>query len=420
MAVPTVLVRVRFSRLLYALQQRSSETERKTFYYSFAMTREFYAKEIRLFNSGRIFSDWYTSARKRLRTERLKLIRRRSTSELLTQLLAVLALFGSFTFITMDALRGTITLGQLVIAFQAFQRAQASLQGLLSNIASLYEHNLFLNDFYSFLALKSRIQSPPKPRLLPQPMREGIRVEGLSFRYQQSSDYVLKSVDMAIRPGEIVALVGENGAGKTTLIKLLCRLYDPVEGRITIDGIDFRDLDIVHLRRMFTVLFQDFNIYQLTALENIWISNVDKPPDRDRIAKAARASGADDFIRTLPQGYDTQLGNWYTGGRELSFGQWQKIALARAFLRETPVIVLDEPTSALDVMAEHDVFERFRALAAGRSAIIIGHRLSTIRMAHRIYVLDKGCIAESGTHDDLMAADGLYAKLFRTQSKYYR
>jgi ATP-binding cassette subfamily B protein len=225
---------------------------------------------------------------------------------------------------------------------------------------------------------------------------------------------------MAIRPGEIVALVGENGAGKTTLIKLLCRLYDPVEGRITIDGIDFRDLDIVHLRRMFTVLFQDFNIYQLTALENIWISNVDKPPDRDRIAKAARASGADDFIRTLPQGYDTQLGNWFTGGRELSFGQWQKIALARAFLRETPVIVLDEPTSALDVMAEHDVFERFRALAAGRSAIIISHRLSTIRMAHRIYVLDKGCIAESGTHDDLMAADGLYAKLFRTQSKYYR
>jgi ATP-binding cassette subfamily B protein len=419
-AFPTMLVRLRFARLMFDWQQRSAETERKITYYNFVLTHEVYAKEVRLFDIGKMFIQRYGDLRKRLRFERMSLVRRRAISEILVQLLSVIALFTAFALVASDALRSVITIGELVIAFQAFQRGQSSFQGLLGSFTSLYESNLFFTDFYTFLGLEPRIHAPRHPVPVPQQMGEGIRFENVSFAYSRSATPVLESINLAIKPGEIVALVGENGAGKTTLIKLLCRLYDPTQGRITLDGIDLREFDVTELRRMITVLFQDFNIYQLAAWENIWLSDIHQEPVRERIVEAARASGADSFISQLPQGYDSQLGNWFSNGRDLSVGQWQKIGLARAFLRDTQLIILDEPTSSLDVMAEHDVFERFRTIAAGKSGIIISHRLSTIRMASHIYVLDGGHIAECGTHDELMALDGIYAKLFRTQSKYYR
>jgi ATP-binding cassette, subfamily B, bacterial len=418
-AIPAVIARMYFARATFAWKQRSASTERRAHYLSLLMTYESFAKEVRLFNTGDLFKGRFDALRARLRRERLGLASRQVAVELVIQTLSVAALFVAFYLVIGDTLRGALTLGSLVIAFQAFQRGQAVFQSLVGNLASLYENNLFLRDLYSFLLLEMHITSAAQPKAVPQPMREGIRFEDVAFRYAQGSSDVLHNVDLTIKPGEVVALVGENGAGKTTLIKLLCRLYDPSAGRITLDGTDLRDYDLVDLRRAITVMFQDYNQYQMYAWENIWLGNIERGTERPPIEAAAEASGADAVIRALPQGYDTQLGNYF-GGQELSIGQWQKVALARAFMRDTQLVVLDEPTSALDVMAEHEVFERFRQIIAGKSAILISHRLSTIRMADRIYVLDGGCIAENGSHDELMARGGLYAKLFTTQSKYYR
>ncbi|MGH9903390.1 MAG: ABC transporter ATP-binding protein, partial [Pyrinomonadaceae bacterium] len=227
-------------------------------------------------------------------------------------------------------------------------------------------------------------------------------------------------ISLTVRPGELVALVGENGSGKTTLVKLLCRLYDPTHGRITIDGVDLRQFDTTALRRDISVIFQDYAHYQLTARENIWVGDVDAPPDEKRLVETARQAGADAVIEKLPRGYDTHLGKWFADGEELSIGEWQKVALARAFLRPAQVIVLDEPTSALDAKAEYEVFKKFQQLAEGKAAILISHRLSTVRMADRIYVLENGKIVESGTHDELVYNSGAYAHLFETQAQYYR
>jgi ATP-binding cassette subfamily B protein len=418
-AVPAVIARMYFARATFAWKQRSASTERRAHYLSILMSYENFAKEVRLFNTGKLFKDRFDALRTRLRRERLGLASRQVAVELVIQTLSVAALFAAFYLVIQDTLTGALTLGSLVVAFQAFQRGQAVFQSLVGSLANLYENDLFLRDLYKFLMLEMRIKSPAQPKTVPQPMREGIKFEQVAFRYTKGSTDVLRSVDLTIKPGEVVALVGENGAGKTTLIKLLCRLYDPSMGRITLDGVDLRDYDLVDLRRAITVMFQDYNQYQMYAWENIWLGNIERGTEREPIETAAKASGADAVISALPQGYDTQLGNYF-GGLELSIGQWQKVALARAFMRDTQLVVLDEPTSALDVMAEHEVFERFRQIIAGKSAILISHRLSTIRMADRIYVLDSGCIAESGSHDELMARGGLYAKLFTTQSRYYR
>lgn len=317
-------------------------------------------------------------------------------------------------------MEGVITIGGMVMYFQAFQRGLGFLGQVLGGMAGLYEDNLFLSSLFEFLDLKPKIEDPVHPLPVPRPMQKGIVFDRLRFHYPAGKKDVLKDISFSIEPGEVVALVGESGSGKTTLTKLLCRLYDPVDGNISIDGIDIRNFAAGGLRREISVIFQDFVHYHLTARENIWFGNTRLPPGHENIVAAARHSDAHDVIRELPEGYQTVLGKWFDGGEELSIGEWQKVALARAFLRESQIIVLDEPTSAMDARGEYEVFSRMQKMLAGRTAILINQRFSTVRTADRILVFENGGILESGTHEQLLRSGGKYAYLFKKQAIHYR
>jgi ATP-binding cassette subfamily B protein len=419
-ALPAMFVRLRYSQQLYAWQRQRTSSERQASYIQLLLTNETHAKEIRLFNLGDLFIQRYRDLRTILRNERMRLVKHRSRNELITQSVGTLASFGALAYIAYQAVHGTLTLGDLVMYYQAFQRGQAYLQNVVGGLASLYEDSLFLTNLYEFLDLQPRIMEPSSPRPLSIPLRQGIAFEHVRFNYGANDQPVLDDITLTIRPGEHIALVGANGAGKTTLVKLLCRLYDPSAGRITLDSVDLREFDTTDLRRQISVIFQDYAHYQLSARENIWLGNIALPPDDGLIAEAAQAAGADTLIDSLPHGYDTRLGNWFDDGHELSIGQWQKIALARAFLRDAHILVLDEPTSALDAAAEYEVFQQFRHLATGRTTILISHRFSSVRMADRIYLLANGRIAEAGSHAELMRQGGEYARLFELQAGNYR
>ena len=419
-AIPGVLVRLKYSGKVYHWQRKRTTKQRLNYYFHWLLTTDRHAKEVRLFDFGHLFTRRYHDLRKELNKEEFKIATRRTLAEFGAKTCATIALLGSYAFIAYKTVQGDITLGDMVMFFGAFQRGMGFLQNLLTGLAGLYEDNLFLNNFYEFLDLKQKVVEPSHPLPMLHPIQTGIVLNHVNFKYPSSTRDVLDDVSLKIRPGEHVAFVGENGVGKTTLIKLLCRLYDPAEGTITIDGIDLRQFRTSELRSEISVLFQDYAQYYLTARENIWLGNSKLPSDDERIVEAARRSGADKVINSLPQGYETMLGKWFEDGEELSIGQWQKVALARAFLRDSQIIILDEPTSALDAKAEYEVFRKFHQLAKGQTAIFISHRMSTVRMADRIFVLDDGKIAESGTHEELVSLDGIYARLFEMQAEKYR
>jgi len=418
--LPGIIFKIRHADRLYKWQSSHTETERRTDDYHWMLTGELHAKEVRLFDLGNLFRRRHRDLREILRKEQLRLVKSRSALDLIAQAGAIIALFGMLAFIAGRAIQGTMTLGDMVMYFQAFQRAQSYMQEIMGGLAGLYEDSLFLNYFYDFMDLNPQTAAPQLTMVIPRPMRDGIALEHVSFQYPTAESEVLHDINLIIRPGEVVALIGDNGAGKTTLAKLLCRLYDPAGGRITMDGIDFRDFDTQALRREITMIFQDYIHYPLTARENIWIGDVSLSPDDDRIRSAAQQSGADGVINRLPHGYETVLGNRYDGGVELSIGEWQKVALARAFLRDAQLIILDEPTSAMSARVEHEVFKTFRALLNGRSALIISHRFSTVRMADLICVLEEGRIVESGSHEELIQLGGQYANLYEIQAQHYR
>jgi ATP-binding cassette subfamily B protein len=418
-AIPSAIVRLKYSDKIYRWQLACTAKERKAWYFHWLLTGDSHAKEIRLFELGSLFMERYHNLRKELRNERLSITGKRAAADLAAQTFAIVATFGSLGFIALNAYQGNITLGDLVMYFGALQQGQSFLASFLSGFAGLYEDNLFLTTLYEFLDLKPTVKDPTNPVPVPETMKEGISFEQVGFCYPGQAVKVLEDINLHINPGQIIALVGENGSGKTTLIKLLCRLYDPTDGRITFDGIDLRDLKTSDLRRQISVIFQDYTHYNLTARENIWLGNVDTPHNTGNISRAAERSGADRVINSLDNGYETILGKWFEDGTELSIGEWQKVALARAFFRESQLIVMDEPTSSLDPKAEEEVFRKFRQLAAGRTAIIISHRLSTVRMADCIFFLKNGRILEKGSHEELMAFNGEYSQLFRIQSQYY-
>jgi ATP-binding cassette subfamily B protein len=420
-ALPGILLRVRHAGQMYNWQRQQTPTERQSWYINWILTGDMHAKEIRLFDLGALFIRRFRDLRRQLRREKLKMVTKRAIIEFVTQTSATLAVFGSYAFVAYRTIQGRITLGDLVMYYQAFQRGQGFLRESLSSLAGLYEDNLFLSSLYEFLDLKRKIVEPVHPRKVPRPMQAGIVFTHVSFQYPLSTKNALEDINLTIRPGEKIALVGENGAGKTTLIKLLCRLYDPSSGSLTLDGIDLRDVETTALRREISVILQDYACYHLTARDNIWFGNITIPSaDQDQIITAARYAGADEVIAGLKHGYETILGKWFEDGEELSVGEWQKVALARAFLRHTQIIVLDEPTSAMDAKAEYEIFQQFRQRTKGQTVIVISHRFSTVRMADRIYVLQHGKIVESGSHDELIRLGGTYAHLFETQAQYYR
>jgi ATP-binding cassette subfamily B protein len=418
--IPALMVRVRHADRFYEWQKRSSQLDRQVGYLGYLLLQPPTAKEVRLFGLGEVLATRYRDLMKRLRRESFGLSKKRGGEDAIAQAVAAAVVFGAFAYIAWRTYQGDLSIGDLVMYFGAVQRGQTAAQGLFSALAGLYEDNLFLATLEEFMAVEPQVAAPPDPEPVPDPIREGIVFEDVSFHYPGSSRPLLEGIDLEIRPGEVIALVGANGAGKSTIVKLLCRLYDPDAGRITIDGVDLRRFDPVELRREISVVFQDFFPFALPARDNIWFGDVTRPREGEHVVEAARTSGADPFLRELRFGYETVLGRLFSEGEELSIGQWQKVATARAFFRDAQLLVVDEPTSALDALAEAELFEKLRDLVRGRSTVLISHRFSTVRMADRIYVIDEGRIQESGSHEELMLQGGRYASLFRLQAAPYR
>ena len=420
-ALPSAIFRLSFSGKLYRWQREATPTDRQSSYLHYLLTDGTHAKEIRIFSLGTYFRDWYRVLRKTLRRERLSITGRRSVADFASGAIATLAVFGTFAYIARRTIEGSMKMGSMVAYYAAFQTSLSALQSVLTGFAALYEDNLFMTYFHEFLALEPTIEEPAEPRPMPRPISHGIIFDDVSFQYPGTARTAIDGISLAVRPGEVVALVGTNGSGKTTLVKLLCRLYNPQGGAITIDGIDLREFSTMDLRREISVIFQDYAQYQLSVRKNIWVGNIDRPDDDTAaIIEAARQAGADEVINSLANGYDTPLGKWFADGEELSIGEWQKVALARAFYRDAGILVLDEPTSALDPVAELMVFERIREMARDRAVILISHRFSTVYQADRIYILDKGRVVESGAHAELMELDGVYRRMYEVQARAYQ
>ncbi len=417
--VPAVWVKYRFSRRLYEWHKKWTHSERKSQYYSWLITSKVYAKELRLFGLGELFIDRFKELRWRVAMERLKLNRRRTLAELAGQVFTVVVAFALLAFIARDAVRGAITLGGLVMYYQAFQRGQTSMQSTLKGLAELYEDSLFLRSLFDFLEVKPDIADPPAPRRLVQKVQHGLAFEKVCFQYPASGKPALQDISFTIAPGEHIALVGENGSGKSTLIKLMCRLYDPDTGVITLDGHDIREYAVADIRQSMSVLLQDFSQYHTTARENIWYGDIQSNAGDERIEATARLAGANRVIDKLPQKMDTPLGRWIEEGSELSTGEWQRMALARTFFREAPIVILDEPTSSLDADAETRIYQSFLQLAKGKTALFISHKMFSARIADRILVLENGHLAESGNHTELMRRNGIYARLYSLQAQRF-
>jgi ATP-binding cassette, subfamily B, bacterial len=414
-AFPAFFILLYLNKAQYRWSQRTTTDRRWLMYYDYLLTNSTMAAEVRLFDFADYFQSSYQNLRRRLRKEQLKFLKDQTIGRFFAAIIALIITGIALAWMGRQVLLGILTLGDLALFFQAFNQGQGIVKSLLSNLGQIYRNSLFIGNLFEFLQIKPQIISPPNPIPTPSVLKEEIRFRQVTFRYPGTQEAVLDNFNLTLPAGKIVAIVGDNGAGKSTLIKLLCRFYDPNSGSIELDGIDLRNFSVKELRRLITVLFQSPIPYYTTAGENIALGDVAAASNQVEIEAAAQASGIHEKISRLPLGYNTMLGKLFPEGTDLSGGQWQRLALARAFFRRAQIIILDEPTSAMDPWAEHDWLERFRSLASGRTAIVITHRFTLAMQADMIHVMRAGQIVESGSHEELLNLDGLYAQSWRDQ-----
>jgi ATP-binding cassette, subfamily B, bacterial len=418
--VPAFLGESHFAFLGYALAFRLTPVKRQIDYLRFLGASKDSAKELKLFGLNKFLTDRFTELSDDVYHENVALAKRRLGATAFLSLITTLGYYSGYVYVIYETLAGEMTVGMLVFLTGAIAGASSNLQMIFSTFSSIADQSLFLTDLLEFFALRPLVTSKPNALRAPRPIREGIEFRDVCFSYPGSTRLVLKNLNLRVAPGERIALIGENGEGKTTIVKLITRLYDPTVGCVRLDGVDLREYDLEDYSSQIAVIFQDFMRYDMTAWENIAMGQISERKNLANIELAARKSLAASVVAKLPLGYEQMLGRRFETGVDLSGGEWQRIALARAYLRDAQLLVLDEPTAALDAKSEHQVFDRFAELTQGKMALLISHRFSTVKMADRIVVLEGGQISEEGRHEQLMAQGGRYAEMFELQASSYR
>jgi ATP-binding cassette subfamily B protein len=418
--LPAFLGESYFNDKTYALSRGQTPQRRELDYLRYIGASDETAKEIKMFSLSGFIIERFKVLSDKFYIDSKRIAIKRSIWGTLFALLGSLGYYAAYLFIIQRTVEGTLTLGELTFLAGSFRQLRTLLEGILSRFTAVSQGAIYLSDFFEFFDIEPKIHNTAKPRPFPEPIQQGFTFENVGFKYLNSERWANRNLNFTLHPSEKLALVGENGAGKSTLVKLLARLYDPTEGRILLDGYDLREYDLIEVRKHIGIIFQDFLRYQMTFSQNIAAGNIDQKNNEELIRKSAQQSLADLLAQKLPGGYNQMLGKRFADGVELSGGEWQKVAIARAYMRDAQLIILDEPTSALDARAEFQVFERFTELTQGKMAVLISHRFSTVRMADRIIVLEKGEIVEVGSHDQLLLQDGRYAELFQLQAMGYQ
>ncbi|GAA4745731.1 ABC transporter ATP-binding protein [Flavisolibacter ginsenosidimutans] len=418
--LPSFIGESYFNDKNYSLSRRQTPQRRELDYIRYIGASDETAKEVKIFSLSGFLIDRFRQLSDKFYTDNKQLAIRRSLWGTLFSLLGTMGYYGAYAYIISKTIQGVISIGSLTFLAGSFRQLRGLLDGVLSRFTAVSQGAIYLKDFFDFFEIKPQIKPAPNARPFPKKIEEGFRFENVGFKYAHSDKWANRHLNFTLKAGEKLALVGENGAGKTTLVKLLARLYDPTEGRILLDGYDLREYDLRDVRKAVGIIFQDYIRYQMTVAQNIAVGNIDEKENRERIEDASKKSLADLLVQRLEGKYDQALGKRFNQGVELSGGEWQKIALARAYMKDTQLLILDEPTSALDARAEYEVFQRFADLTKGKTAVLISHRFSTVRMADRILVLDKGELLEEGSHRELINKAGRYAELFQLQARGYQ